>query len=169
MAFRGHRPVRRVSVKRQSLWLALDFAEDTITGATATLIATLNAAALALRPFTIVRSHLSFYLKSDQAAANESQTVAFGLTVVTDQAIAAGIASIPTPATDQSSDWFFHKWMMANAVNLTDQTKAGVYFEQDSKAMRKVDIGSDLAFVIENPTALGMALGSAGRILIKTN
>jgi len=51
---------------------------------------------------------------------------------------------------------------------LTDRTIGGQYFSLDSKAMRKVDSGSDLAVTVESHDN-GLILQSAGRILIKTN
>ena len=161
-------PVGRTA-KRQSLWLFLDFGEDTLASASSVLSASMNAAALALRPFTIVRTHIAIQTTSDQEAASERQSCAWGATVVTDQAVAVGASAIPTPGTDQASDWFAHQWMLGNSVNLTDKTVRGFNYQLDSKAMRKVDLGSNMIFVVENVAAAGVRIGTAGRILIKTN
>ncbi len=159
----------RTSSVRRSLWVRYDVRADTLGGSTAVLIASLNAAALAMRPFTIVRTHIALYLTSDQAAAMEVQQCAFGLAVVSDQAVAVGVTAVPTPLTDMGSSLFFaHKVMFANASTLTDRTIGGQYFSLDSKAMRKVDSGSDLVITTESHDN-GLILQSAGRILIKTN
>ncbi len=166
----GRHIVRRGKSIRKSAWIGFQHVGATLSSASSTLIFSLNAAALALRPFTIVRTHFSFFVNSDQAAANEQQAIFWGAAVVSDQAVSVGITAVPTPNTDLPSSLFFAlKLMYANAVNLTDQTKAGAYFELDSKAMRKVDVGSDIIVVVENPLATGVVIQQAGRMLVKTN
>ena len=87
----------------------LTFGEDTLTASGGTILGSLNATALALRPFTIVRQHYFLMLRSDQAAAAERQFGAFGCVVVSDQAEAVGVTAIPTPITDAGSDlWMLH-------------------------------------------------------------
>ncbi len=70
-------------VKRDSLWLQF---QPTITavngGGTAVLIFTLNAAALALRPFTVVRTRFQLGMRSDQTSAAEDQVLGYGIVVV---------------------------------------------------------------------------------------
>jgi len=131
----------------------------------------LNAAALALRPFTIVRTRMELQLRSDQAAAIEFQRASFGLAVVSDQAVAVGVTAVPTPFTDMGSDlWFVHQNLWGDESNLTDRTRPSTYVTIDSKAMRKVDIGQDIVVVAEFGTGGGGAiLGAAGRMLVKVN
>ena len=158
--------------KRTTTWFQFLPTDITLASAgTATLVFTLNAAALALRPFTIVRSHFRFFLRSDQAAAIEQQAIAVGLAVVLDQAAAVGVAAVPTPATDMASDlWFVHSTMFGDESNLTDRTRSGVGWSVDSKAMRKMDIGQDLALVVEGGgIGAGMIVSIAGRMLVKNN
>ena len=156
--------------QRKSLWLQFQQFAVTNAGNSSSIAFSLNTAALALRPFTLVRSHFSFYLTSDQAAAVETQAAFVGMAVVSEQAVTVGITAVPTPNTEMASSlWFALKLMYGNAVNLTDQTSAGKYFELDSKAMRKVELGQDIIVVIENPIAAGHTLQLAGRMLIKTN
>ncbi len=167
---RGH--VRRSGSVRKMLWIPLAPADITQAGnGDATLTHTLNTAALALRPFTVIRSHVSYMLRSDQAAAIELQFLAAGLAVVSDQANDIGITALPEPSTDAASSLFFtHVFMMADESNLTDRTRPSTKFQLDSKAMRKVPAGSNIVHVIE-----GMGLGNgsittiAGRMLVKLN
>ncbi len=155
--------------RRESLWL--DIAPSLATQAAAGGIITnaLNAAALALRPFTIVRTRMSFFIRSDQAAAAEVQTAAYGIAVVSSQAEAVGITAVPTPITDLSSDlWFFHQFLLADESRLTDVAKPGQVVHADSKAMRKVEDQQDLAVVLEMSTITqGVTVNSMGRLLIK--
>ena len=165
---RRHVVVR--GARRKMLWVPTMFTSSTIAGDASMLLASMNAAALALRPFTIVRIHYALFLRSDQAAAEEVQFCSFGMAVVSDEAVAVGVTAIPIPDTEAGSSLFFaHKNIMANAVDLTDTTKPGVYFEVDSKAKRKVSNGQDIVIVAENGTAAGLVLSLAGRILVMTN
>jgi len=156
--------------KRQSLWLQFQPSIVTLTATGGTLIASLNAAALALRPFTIVRTRFEVFVRSDQVAAVEDQFGGFGVAVVSEQASAAGIASIPTPITDLQSDyWLQHKLMLAAGSSVNDG-RVGFGWSLDSKAMRKVNNNEDIVIVSEFAAAGdGFFLISGGRMLIKTN
>ena len=155
--------------RRKSTWLFLDGTFNTMIALGGTLVGTLNAAALALRPFTVVRTYLSGLLFSDQAAAIEDQVAGVGVCVVSDQAFAVGVTAVPTPISDIGSDlWFSHKLLWARESSLTDRTNPSLIWELDSKAMRKVDAGQDLAVVIEmDDIGDGVRLGLGGRFLIK--
>ena len=160
-----------IRTSRLTSWFQFQNNEVTLTAAGGSLMFSLNAAALALRPFTIVRSRFEMWLRSDQAAAIEQQWVSFGIAVVSDQAAAIGVTAIPTPFTDMASDlWFVHQNLFADESNLTDRTRSGQRYTIDSKAMRKVDIGQDVVVVSEHGTgASGAKLAVAGRMLIKVN
>ena len=61
-----HRAAPRVRAqKRLSTWLDVVPSGVTFTVTGGTIIGTLNAAALALRPFTVVRTHLQCLLITD--------------------------------------------------------------------------------------------------------
>ena len=58
--------VRGGARRRETLWIGDTLIETTIaTGTTAVLLSTLNAAALALRPFTVVRTRGAVNISSD--------------------------------------------------------------------------------------------------------
>ena len=159
------------TARRQMIWLAGTYLEDTLASAGAnTLVASLNAAALLLRPFTVVRTRGIVGIRSDQGAVSEVQQAAIGLIVVKDVAVVAGISSLPTPVTDDSSDWFTLQSMF-NAIDVTSDIGRLLTYQQyeiDSKAMRKVDQGDDLAIVAENTgNSAGTIVSSYFRILIK--
>ncbi len=166
---RSGRIFRGGVTRRETLWANIPFQIVTADVGVATLMASLNAAALALRPFTIVRMRMAFGLHSDQAAAAEVQAVAVGQAVVSDQASAIGVTAVPTPVTDAGSDaWLLYTILFNNATNLTDLVVGQKYFEVDSRAMRKVEDGQDLVLVTEvAATSNGTVLNSSGRFLIK--
>jgi len=85
MAGRHRSPMRRDSIRRKSVWISFMPTQTVITPAsTAVLIATMSASALALRPFTIVRTRGLLNYRSDQAAATEVYGCGFGMAVVSD-------------------------------------------------------------------------------------
>ncbi len=173
MAHARGRTFRGRSVqKRDSLWLQFAPGETSIAAAaTATLISVLNTAALALRPFTIVRTRFILGIRSDQSAASETQQLAYGHVVVQDTATAIGVTAVPTPVTDMASDWHVYEQMVANfqfktGVGIDSQNYSSMVV--DSKAMRKVDFGQDLAVVAETAAgSAGLILYEGGRILVK--
>ena len=165
--FVGARP------SRATVWLGFIPARVALTAAGGTVIFTLNAAALALRPFTVVRTRFALFIDSDQSAAAEQQVAGFGVAVVSEEAAAAGVASVPTPITEIPSDlWFVHR-VLYSAQSASDAGgrggNAGTDYIVDSKAMRKVSIGQDIVVVGEfSAVGGGLRLTVGGRMLVKT-
>jgi len=161
-----------IRLARLTTWF--QFVPTEVTSGTSTggsLIFTLNAAALALRPFTIVRSHFEFWLRSDQEAAMEEQSVAVGLAIVSDDAVAVGVTAVPAPRANAASNlWFLHQFIHADESKLVDKVRPETRISVDSKAMRKVEVGQDLVVVMQGGAiGGGFTLGVAGRMLIKNN
>ena len=158
---------------RQTLWVGIGESITALTSAnSAALIGVGNAALLALRPFTIVRTRGVYAVRSDQTGASENFSAALGACVVSDQANAIGITAVPTPFTDLGSDLFFLHQIYANRFEFIsgvgiEANSAGL-IQYDSKAMRKVPDGSDISFTIEaSSVSLGVSIFHAGRMLIK--
>ena len=108
---------------------------------------------------------------SDQSAATETFIGNFGLCVVSDQAVAVGVAAVPTPATDLGSDlWFLIEQMIGRFqlvgtdITTSEQRSQAI----DSKVMRKVDIGQDIAGTVEAGIGgTGCFVDTVGRMLVK--
>jgi len=161
--FRG-----RGAPRRQTVWFSsADETSFTVVAAGAVdLQSSLNAAALALRPFTITRVRGILSVRSDQIAADEDVFGAAGLAVVSDQAVAAGVASVPSPITEESSDlWFAFEFAAEGATTLIGNPTTTRTFE--SKAMRKVEDGMDIVAVFENGGSFGMEYLLKYRMLVK--
>ncbi len=129
---------------------------------------TSNAALLALRPFTVVRVRGMLSIISDQVAAAEEPFGAFGMCVVTDQASAAGLASLPSPISEEGSDVWFAYQFGAAPINTAGvmASVATSYF--DSKAMRKVEDGETIVTLFENASAsAGLLYLAKFRFLLK--
>jgi len=157
--------------RRESLWLAVAPSETILTAPGGTISNTLNAAGLALRPFTIVRTRLYADVSSDQVAATEHQFTAVGFCVVSDQATAIGVTAVPTPVTDLGSDlWFMHQWLSSEitVVSAVGLAQISEQFQFDSRAMRKVEEGQDVVLVKEvSALGGGASVFTAGRMLVK--
>ncbi len=158
--------VRGGARKRETLWIGgVAFTQTLAAGTSVALVTSLNAAALALRPFTIVRTRGTILVRSDQHAADEGYGASYGEVVVSDQAVAVGITAVPTPTTDSSSDlWFVYEFILGELAFGTNVgfTDVGIERIIDSKAMRKVEEGQDLVSVVEGPGAGG---GDGGSII----
>jgi len=164
--------IRNGVQRRESVWIGL-VATDTGLGAATTpvLFSGYSAAALALRPFTIVRTRGWFSIRSDQEGADETYAASLAMAIVSDQALAIGVTAVPTAVTNRESDLFFlYEELSGNFVFVSGLTAfesaPGTKF--DSKAMRKVEVGQDIAVTIESPAVSnGVAVYKAGRQLVK--
>ena len=160
--------------RRETLWLEVPLVNTTLAaGGSAILSHVLTTAEKALRPFTVIRTRLIFHVASDQVSADETQACALGVAVVSDQAVAIGITAVPTPSTDRASDlWLVFDEMYSRVTVGGTADSVGVYGvlrDVDSKAMRKVEEGSDIVIVQESDAgqSAGLNVAVAGRILIK--
>ncbi len=106
---RRTRSVIRRPTRREMVWLPVTSgtSPDSVGANNGVLLAaSLNVAAKALRPFTIVRTRGRLMAASDQLAASEAPHGILGCIVVSESASAAGIGSIPTPGTEGDADFF---------------------------------------------------------------
>jgi len=119
---------------------------------------------------TVLRVVGGINVMSDQQAATEDQIGAVGFILVTNQAAAAGVASMPGPVTDNGDDgWFVYQ---AFSQRFGFVTAAGVeaqfstWYEINSKAKRVIHEGRAIAVIAENAHATqGFSIGLAFRML----
>ena len=169
MARRQH-VVSRSGQKRQMIWVGANVSDTTLVASGNAMLTSLNAAALALRPFTIVRTHLLISFGSDQNTATEKPFGQYGRIVVKETASAVGVTAIPTPGTETDADWFVwqglcHSLQFTSGVGI--QNPADNQYVVDSKAMRKVGTDDDLVSVVQLSAAFGAEIVVRGRYLIK--
>jgi hypothetical protein len=84
-------------------------------------------------------------VSSDQFAASETLTGVFGKVIVSDQASAAGAASVPSPVGNADAPWFVyepfvHVLAFSSAIGFEEGSGATSNFTIDSKAMHKVSL-----------------------------
>jgi len=161
----------RAKSDRQFHWIGILVQEVAVAANSAVLIGVYNAAALALRPFTIVRERWQVQWNSDQAAVSELPHGAVGATIVSDEALTAGVASIPDPMTNGDAAWHVFQPLIVQLRFLSAiafQADAGHQYEVDSKAMRKVGSNDGIAIVASNAHAThGAEITLLGRQLVK--
>ncbi len=164
--------IRGGQSRRDTAWAAIIETSNGLASAnTAVLFGGFSGAALALRPFTIVRTRVNWLVRSDQLSATEMYMVALGISIVSSQALAIGVTAVPTPFTDLDSDLFFLHDIITGEQLVT--TAVGINMampnkDVDSRAMRKVEDGQDVAIVIENSSiGLGSTVRKSGRVLLK--
>jgi len=150
-------PFRRSGTRRSTEW----FASADITGTASLGVGTkilnqsLTTAELAKLPFTVVRVRGEVLVISDQIAAQEEGLMGLGFGVFSDTAVAAGVASLPDPITNESDDlWFVHKFVFNLITASGLGGNIGGIQSFDSKAMRKVEEGSDIAVVVSNASGV---------------
>ena len=154
---------------RSMIWLSIDTSTTVIASNASVLLTTLNAGALALRPFTIVRTRAVVSWSSDQFAATEFPRGVYGRMVVTDKAASVGIGSVPAPITETDSAWMVYQPLMDDFIFLTSAGfKQGVQqYTIDSKAMRKVGNDEDVVGVVQETGVQGAQISVLGRFLVK--
>ena len=166
---RGRHIVR--PARRQMVWIGSGFGVQMISLSN-TLLASLNAAALVLRPFTVVRTHLVIKFRSDQQAASEVVQGVYTQQVVKETASAAGIGSLPGGIDESDVDFFvyqpvFSDFVLGTSVGLEQLMGPANYWSVDSKAMRKVGIDDDIVDVLDLRAVIGAIISVEGRQLIK--
>ena len=158
---------RSRSAARGNVWLTIGVNNQAIAANTVALLSSLNAAALALRPFTIVRTHLDLFIRSDQSAAIEDPHGAWGAIVVNDQAVATGVNAVPDLVTNGDASFFAYQGFAFQA-GVANGGNVGVHYPINSKSMRKVGNNEDIAFMAVNTNASdGLTIYFNGRVLVK--
>ena len=96
-----------------------------------------------------VRGLLSVVLES-AAGIGDGFFGALGMAIVTSAAAAAGVASIPTPLTEQGWDgWLLHRYFAVHRGLADGGASPHLQLELDSKAMRKTSEDEALVSVLE--------------------
>ncbi len=153
------------------IWVGVDIEQQSVPANSAVLISGVSAGIDALRPFTILRSHLQVHWQSDQAAVTEDPFGAVGVLVTTEQAVAAGVASLPDPITEPDADWFVFQPLTNQFLFLSSvgfDGNSGTQFTIDSKAMRRVGLNQQFPFICANANAGdGAVITIIGRQLLQ--
>jgi len=135
------------------LWINLLQGSANLAAANVSVMShSLSAGALALAPFTVVRTRGVWHVRTDATGAAEFYSVSLGFAQVSVQASTIGVSAIPTPVTDGGSGNFFVYETISGFHELvTDVGKleGGRMLTFDSKAMRKIQEEDDVVIVQE--------------------
>jgi len=169
MAFRRAvvRPGKKIDFKSWSDLLGITLT----TNAAATILGTSLAFAI---PATILRMRGNILLNFDAAADNSRQNIGIGIGIISSDAFAAGVASVPDPLAESDYPWLW--WTVMPLVNDLQiageslQVCVAARVEIDSKAMRKVKPGQSLAVIYQTSAAVTATNIQQGniRVLIGT-
>ena len=112
-----------------------------------------TASQITIPAATLVRTRgvVSVSVRSTGATVNHMQA-AFGLLVVTAEAVAVGITAVPTPLSQIENDWFVWAGFAFNISNatITQESNRGIItLPIDSRGMRKLKLGDSLVAVLE--------------------
>jgi len=102
---------------------------------------------------TIRRIRGTFFVNAVEASSFHG---AIGAFVANDTAIGVGVASLLDPVTDVSDDawmWYSSFHGGGNAADGSAGSQSGQVYHIDSKAMRRIETGFSLVFIVANATA----------------
>ena len=123
---------------------------------------------------TLIRVHGEvFGIVTARTAANDAAVISMGLIAQSAAAIAAGVGSMPKPATDIGSPWLWHRqFIVRSNIAPPNGTDLGgnVRLVVDNKSMRKFELNQGLALVVENTVISGtitITLNATFRFLFK--
>ena len=102
-------------------------------------------------PATLVRTRGEIFLQLDATAVDERVIIAMGLIVASENAAAAGAASLPSPVSDGADDWYWYGFATMSSLAETAVQPDALFTRVviDSKAMRKVKPTEHLVLVLE--------------------
>jgi len=105
---------------------------------------------------TLIRSRGSIIVNAIPNAAADNDWAIFGLIIATDEAIAAGGASLPSPVGSADGNWLWHQYvgLMDGVSTAANAASIGLnhVVTIDSKAMRKVGRNQNVVLVGELAT-----------------
>ncbi len=138
----------RSSSKRQTEWVNLNFDAAVLSAVSSTLFTTSFVPLVS--GLTLIRMRGELIVSSLMNAATDAMTIAVGCILVSDEAVAAGVASIPSPITDADDDWLYYQWCSVQSGVLGAPGQGTEFrFNVDNKAMRRFPAGKTLVAVAE--------------------
>ncbi len=145
--------------RRVSTWVA-PADQDTVSVASgaSVIVASFDASGNGMLAPTIVRSRGEVAVRNTAFGADVVIGGAFGICVVSDEAFAAGTASIPRPFDDADWGGWFVWQSFESLFSFDDATgnlgvnNTSLRYQVDSKAMRKVSDGETIVMMAESQT-----------------
>ncbi len=172
MANRSRFPAARSRApKRKVLWVGTATTADaTVAAGLSVIHSSFDPSSLGILQGTIVRTRGLFQAFPVAFTADANWTCAYGLCIVSDEAFAAGAASIPRPHDDDDwPGWLVHGYFSGH-VEFSSGTSVLVVpqmWEINSKAMRKVSPNETAVWMIESNSGPDLLTFLQARVLMK--
>ncbi len=156
--------------KRKTVWIGTATAAQVQIGAGLSVIhSSFTPDSLAMLAPTVVRTRGFAIFFPTAFGADRSSAGAYGLGVVSDEAFAAGAASIPRPHDDDDwPGWLVHGYF-ANHLEFqsaTSEHQTPFGYEIDSKAMRKIGVNETLVWMVEDNSGTAVEVILQARVLM---
>ncbi len=141
--------------KRKTVWVGTaTVARIAVASATKVIHSSFAPDDLAMLAPTVARVRGIFNVFPTAFSVDLNWTGALGLCIVSDEAFAAGVASIPGPHNeDDWGGWIVHQYFGGHFdADVDGNTLCDTMYTIDSKAMRKVEINETLVWVVQSTT-----------------
>jgi len=155
-------PRARSQRRRRYDWAGLIFGATSISGTPNPIVGFSDT-----EDVTVVRVRGNVFIQATPNAIADDDVIGLGLIVVTDQAFAAGGASVPGPIANMDAEWMWHQFVPLKAAGTAlagNDIGTNVRVEVDTKAQRILKVNQTLAFVLELDTGEFTSVQATGGI-----
>jgi len=104
---------------------------------------------------TLVRTRGEITASIDGPTDGDKVLLSFGIMVMSDDQVAAGVAGMPKPFSDSDADWLWHAFMPLIAQAAPISITQGARLTVDSKAMRRFRQNDQFVLVVESTPLSG--------------
>ncbi len=127
-----------------------------------------GAAGIVDEEFTITRTIGAVMVAHGENTANLAGSWAVGCVIARNEAVNAGVASLPSPEDDPDAEWLYYaQGSVQNPNNaLRDGPTSGRFVDFDVRGQRIVRAGSTIVWIAESQVA-NVTVGVNGRFLVK--
>ena len=106
---------------------------------------------------TVARCRGELVASIDGPTDGDKVLLSYGIIVVTEEQLAVGLTAIPDPFLDMDAEWIWHGFTPLTAQSVVNQaaTSEVARLTIDSKVMRKMKQGQNVAFVLRATSIAG--------------
>jgi len=106
---------------------------------------------------TVMRLRGELVASIDGPVDNDKVAINCGIIVVTEEQVAGGASTMPSPAGDLDAEWIWHGFLLllSQAVVATAQLTQAARLTIDSKAMRRIKQTQSVILIVENTSLAG--------------
>ena len=168
------RPSRSVvtrAPRRKTVWIGTATASAVTVGAGASVVhSSFVPSALSMLAPTVVRVRGDLLVHPVAFGVDANWSGAYGLCLVSDEALAIGETAIPRAFDDDDwSGWLVHGYFTGHLEFQSSTSELVMPQVQviDSKSMRKVGVNESLVWMFENNSSVSVRASLQARVLVK--